>query len=243
MSNIIVLIFTGTWFAFLFTLDFSGRLQTARDLFKNRGAIMRIVGNILTFKWLPAVVFFIAVVLLIAMQAGWFVAKRQQQPATTTVSRPMSFSEMTNDELRVATQKYVARLRKFNNEFAVTDERIDGQDRDKQMSLPPEKVHEAMMAYLRRSAKRRQRFTNAFQDNFLTDARLLDKELRKRVDGAVLAPNDEENNRRQLVRSVIGDAPSLSGPVGWGIEELSAYLEELSRQLPDSSENYTPRLP
>jgi hypothetical protein len=51
----------GLWTAVSWALDFYGKFQSARDLFDNRGAVMKWAGLVLTSPWLPLVLFILAV--------------------------------------------------------------------------------------------------------------------------------------------------------------------------------------
>jgi hypothetical protein len=61
MRKYIVLGVVALWTVVYFILNAVGTLQTARDLFRNRGEIVRVAGTVLTSQWFPLALFLLAV--------------------------------------------------------------------------------------------------------------------------------------------------------------------------------------
>lgn len=162
---------------------------------------------------------------------GYVVSLNANKKQTTLFQK--SYSQMNNDELRVATEKYVARLRKFNNEYVTIERRVSDQEYETFRLKPEGKEREGFwLRGIKVERDRHGRYEAAFKDNFLTDARLLDQELRKRAEPSVLAPSDDNRNQTQLMKGMLQNSPSLAGPTGWVLDELASYLEGLSKRIP-----------
>src|SRR6266436_2237661 len=58
----------GIWTIAVFILNWVGTLQTARDLFQNRGEVMRFIGAVLTSQWFPLTLFIIVAGFFIVVQ-------------------------------------------------------------------------------------------------------------------------------------------------------------------------------
>jgi hypothetical protein len=177
------------WTVIYFVLNAVGTLQTARDLFQNRGEIIRVVGLVLTSQWLPLGLFLFGVaVVCFQLRPLMPPANKSARPASVT------YSDMTNVELRAATEKFVARLRKFNSDFRRTDEPISTKEWQEFteiiQKIPEEertkpevqkRLSVIQNEVLARKMDRYGKFQDAYQANFLIEAQLLDKELKKRV--------------------------------------------------------------
>jgi hypothetical protein len=86
-----VAVFVG---AIWWLLNFIGTLQTAKDLFKNRGEVMKAIGVVVTSQWFPLGLFLFGVAALFYLQFGlsWLSGKSSSIPAAsydaTAVPRP-----------------------------------------------------------------------------------------------------------------------------------------------------------
>jgi hypothetical protein len=144
----------------------------------------------------------------------------------------IALSEMTNEQLRDATLKFVTRLRKFNSAFQTEDRRLSDQGdvkfREVFSSNDPDaaKRRDAIWQQnVQQSMARRSKFQASFKDNFLVDARLLEEELKKRVDPAALTGISEYGERPIAINDGM-----LAGVDAVG--EAAGYLERLAKLLP-----------
>jgi hypothetical protein len=155
------------------------------------------------------------------------------------VPRHLAYTDMTNEQLRDATMKYVSRLRKFNDDFQTADRRIQDKEwndsRSQSLALSPEeKTKPEVQARLSaewnartsRMIERRNKFQESFKSNFLVDAGLLEQELKKRTDPGALTGLGNFNEGEDTLR--IGGMLAGVDPVGG----VANYLEYLAKQLP-----------
>jgi hypothetical protein len=67
MSRYIWFVFFFLWFIGVQILDWTGRLQTAKDIFARRGAIVSVIGSFLTWRWTPIIIFSLLVIVFVAI--------------------------------------------------------------------------------------------------------------------------------------------------------------------------------
>jgi hypothetical protein len=149
---------------------------------------------------------------------------------------------MTNAELRIATEKFVARLRKFNSDFRRTDEPISVKEwlefTEIVQKIPEEerakpevqkRLSVIQNEVLARKMDRYGKFEDAYQANFLVEAQMLDKELKKRVN--IKALITDPGSGAILKGRIIALDGKLAGPDPIG--DLANYLDSLGKQLPN----------
>lgn len=62
---------TGIWWGLIYLLNGIGLLQTAKDMFDNKGRIVNAINAIVAWQWLPLTLFVIGVAVLVFDRLGW----------------------------------------------------------------------------------------------------------------------------------------------------------------------------
>lgn len=78
MWKYIWLCLVAIWALVYFLLNAAGTLQTAKDLFQNRGEIMKAIGAVATSQWLPLGLFIATALVILQVEFGfsWFRSRR-----------------------------------------------------------------------------------------------------------------------------------------------------------------------
>ena len=188
-------------------------------------------------QYISVMILLIVFVVTGAAGTGLFLLTRPSEDASV---KRRQFSEMTNAELSDATMKFVDRLRKFNSDFRRTDDALtikdwfDFQaivekmpDSEKEKPGVQQRLKEIQNEVVVRIASRLGKFEDSFQANYLVDAQLLDKELRKRVN--IKALITDPGSGTILKGRIIALDGKLAGPDPIG--DLANYLDSLGKQL------------
>jgi hypothetical protein len=158
-------------------------------------------------------------------------AKANKGDFAPGISPAKSYIEMTNLELRAATESYITRSRKFNSEARRADQRAREIDDAQFSAIPRDEEHEAERNKVwktnsKKMVARHKYFETTFTNNFLTDAKLFNAALKRKVDPQAfidLPVQEQEEHIIALSGSVAGPDP---------LADLANYLEYLARQLP-----------
>jgi hypothetical protein len=87
MWRYIVAICLALWFLVTLSLDWAGRVETAKHLFEKRGEILAAIGTFLTWKWSPVIVFAVLVAIWLAVHYLPTLASGAPSPTPTATQQ------------------------------------------------------------------------------------------------------------------------------------------------------------
>lgn len=164
---------------------------------------------------------------------------KEQEIRTAEPKATSDLMQMNNEQLRDATIKFVNKLRQFNSDFRRTDDQMTVQEwselskiiskiPDQEKPETQNRITEIRNQVIGQHTARMGQFEDAYRANYLIDAQLFDRELRKRSNIKTLITDPgagiiKKGHIWALDGKLAGPDPLL---------DLANYLESLAKQLP-----------